>query len=150
MNPKNVLWQNNKVHATRHARQLQSLNKVSQILASGVHLHQAFSKVLDLLDKELGLNRGTISLLVPDDNEIRIESAHGLSQEKSKRITYRLGEGITGKVVQTGKTIIVPKVSQEPLFLNRFERWSVTKQDLSFICPAMSRSRGRRPPPSRA
>ncbi len=134
MNPKNVLWQNNKVHTTRYARQLRSLNQVSQILASGVHLQQAFSKVLDLLDKELGLNRGTISLLAPDNNEIKIESAHGLSKEKSKRITYRLGEGITGKVVQTGKTIIVPKISQEPLFLNRFERWNVTKQELSFIC----------------
>jgi Nif-specific regulatory protein len=36
--------------------------------------------------------------------------------------------------MQTGKAMIVPKVSQESLFLNRFERWNVTKQELSFIC----------------
>ena len=36
MAPKNTLWQNDTVHASQYAQQLQSLNKVSQILASGV------------------------------------------------------------------------------------------------------------------
>jgi transcriptional regulator with GAF, ATPase, and Fis domain len=49
-----------------------------------------------------------------------------------------MGEGVTGKVMQTGKAMTVLKVSQEPLFLNRFERWNVTKQDISFICVPIS------------
>ena len=32
---------------------------------------------------------------------------------------YRVGEGITGQVVQTGKPMVVPRVSREPAFLNR-------------------------------
>ena len=36
-----------------------------------------------------------------------------------KRVRYRLGEGITGQVVQSGKPIVVPRVSREPAFLNR-------------------------------
>jgi Nif-specific regulatory protein len=87
---------------------------------------------------ELGLNRGTITLLAPDGNEIRIEAVHNLSQEQSRKITYRIGEGVTGKVMQTGKPMIIPKVSHEPLFLNRFERWNVTKEELSFICVPIS------------
>jgi len=39
-----------------------------------------------------------------------------------------MGEGATGKVMETGKAMIVPRVSQEPLFLNRFDRWNVTKE----------------------
>ena len=94
--------------------------------------------MLDILDIELGLSRGTITLLSPDGNEIRIEAAHEFSQNQRRRITYRIGEGVTGKVMQTGKPMIVPKVSHEPLFLNRFERWNVTKHDLSFICVPIS------------
>jgi len=123
---------------TRDLKQLEALYKVSQILAAGTRQQQALADVLDMLDKELGLNRGTITLLSPDGNEIRIEAVHNLSREQSQKITYRVGEGVTGKVMQTSKPMIVPKVSQEPLFLNRFERWNVTKQDLSFICVPIS------------
>jgi Nif-specific regulatory protein len=122
----------------RGLKDLEALYKVSQILASGARQQQALADVLDTLDKELGLNRGTITLLAPDGNEIQIEAAHNLSKEQSQKIIYRIGEGVTGKVMQTSKPIIVPKVSQEPLFLNRFERWNVTKHDLSFICVPIS------------
>jgi len=118
--------------------QLGILYKVSQILSAGTRQQETLAAILDILDKDLGLARGTITLLSLDGKEIRIEAAHNLSQEQSQRITYRIGEGITGKVMKTGKPMIVPKVSQEPLFLNRFERWNVTKQDLSFICVPIS------------
>ncbi|MFZ0034538.1 MAG: nif-specific transcriptional activator NifA [Sedimentisphaerales bacterium] len=119
-------------------KQLEALYKVSQILAAGARQQQALADVLDTLDGELGLNRGTITLLAPDGDKIRIEAAHNLSEEQSRKITYRIGEGVTGKVMQTGKPIVVPKVSEEPLFLNRFERWDATKQELSFICVPIS------------
>jgi Nif-specific regulatory protein len=118
--------------------QLETLYKVSQTLAAGARQQETLASVLDMLDKELGLARGIITLLSLDGNEIRIEAAHDLSQEQSRRITYRIGEGVTGRVMQSAKPMIVPKVSQEPLFLNRFERWNVTKQDLSFICVPIS------------
>ncbi len=138
MAKKTTLWQNNVVYTSHQVQQLESLYKVSQILAAGARGQENLARVLEVLDNELGLNRGTITLLAPDGNEIRIEAAHNLSQEQSRKITYRIGEGVTGKVMQTGKAMIVPKVSQEPLFLNRFERWNVTKQDLSFICVPIS------------
>jgi transcriptional regulator with GAF, ATPase, and Fis domain len=134
MAKKNTIWQNDISHTSRQAQQVRSLTRIGQILADGARLNQAFSEVLNVLDKDLGLNRGTITLLAPDDNEIRIEATHGLSRQKSRSITYRMGEGVTGRVTQTGKAMIVPKISEEPLFLNRFERWNVTKQELSFIC----------------
>src|SRR5204863_239193 len=47
----------------------------------------------------------------------------------------KLGEGITGKVVESGKPIVVPRVSKEPAFLNLASRRpDHLKQELSFIC----------------
>jgi len=138
MAKKRTFLQGTGTYTVRPVPQLETLYKVSQILAAGVRQQEALTAVLDMLDKDLGLARGTITLLSLDGNEIRIEAAHDLSLEQSRRITYRIGEGVTGRVMQTGNPMIVPKVSQEPLFLNRFERWNVTKQDLSFICVPIS------------
>lgn len=135
---KKKVWKGGLRHTTGHLQQLEILYNVSQVLAAGAQQKQALSEVLNIMDNQLGLNRGTITLLVPGGDEIRIEAAHNLSQEQSRKITYRIGEGVTGKVMQIGKPIMVPKVSQEPLFLNRFERWNVTKEELSFICVPIS------------
>jgi Nif-specific regulatory protein len=130
--------QKSETRAERHVHELETLYRISNILSVVKNQKQSLAEVLDVLDSELGLNRGTVTLLGPDGSEIRIEVAHNLSQENSRKIRYRMGEGVTGKVMQTGKAIIVPKVSQEPLFLNRFERWNVNKEEISFICVPIS------------
>jgi Nif-specific regulatory protein len=124
--------------ATRQVREIEMLYKVSRILAAGTHRQQVLAEVMEVLEQELGLNRGTITLLAPDRREIRIEVAQSLPEEQSRSVRYRIGEGVTGKVMQTGNAMIVPKVSEEPLFLNRFERWNVTKEEISFICVPIS------------
>jgi Nif-specific regulatory protein len=125
-------------HATRHVRELETLYGISHILAAGKRQKQALAEVLDMLDSDLDMNRGTITLLGPDGSEIRIEVAHNLPQEHSRKIRYRMGEGVTGKVMQTGKPMIVPKVSEEPLFLDRFDRWNAAKEEISFMCAPIS------------
>jgi Nif-specific regulatory protein len=130
--------QNPVAQPTRHVRELETLYKISRILAAGTHRKQALAEVVDVLERELSLNRGIVTLLAPDGNEIRVEVAHSFPEERSRAIRYRMGEGVTGKVMQNGKAMIVPKVSEEPLFLNRFERWNVTKEEISFICVPIS------------
>ncbi|MBU1713094.1 MAG: sigma 54-interacting transcriptional regulator, partial [Proteobacteria bacterium] len=79
--------------------------------------------------------RGTITILNPLRNEIHIEVAHGISRNVVENVKYKLGEGITGRVIQTGKDVAIAKISQEPLFLNRTaSRKASNIQELSFIC----------------
>ena len=118
----------------RHVLELETLYRISQILAAGGQQKQTLAEVLDALDKELGMNRGTVTLLSPDSSEIKIEVAHNISLEQSRKVRYRMGEGITGKVIETSKAMIVPKVSKEPQFLNRFERFKSSKEEISYIC----------------
>jgi Nif-specific regulatory protein len=126
------------VYSGQHVKQLEVLYKISQALIAGQKQKQALAEVLNILDSDLGLKRGTITLLTPAGDEVMIEVTHNLSEEYSRKIRYRIGEGVTGRVMETGKAMIVPRVSQEPLFLNRFERWNVTKEELSFICVPIS------------
>jgi len=122
----------------KRVNELEALYKISQIITASSLQKQALSEVLDTLDTELGMRRGTVTLLAPDGNEINIEAAHDLSEQESRKVRYRIGEGITGRVMETGKPMVVPRASEEPLFLDRFKRSSITSEELSFICVPIS------------
>ena len=73
-------------------------------------------------------------MLDRDTGEIRVEASVGLG-EAGRGAHYRLGEGITGRVVESGKPIVVPQVSREPMFLNRIgRRKDLDKRDITFVC----------------
>jgi len=75
--------------------------------------------------------RSAVTLLDEDTRELAIRASTGLTAD-GQRARYRLGEGITGRVVDTGKPVVVPQVSKEPLLLNRAARRD--RQELTFIC----------------
>ncbi|MGQ0507018.1 MAG: sigma-54-dependent Fis family transcriptional regulator [Myxococcaceae bacterium] len=114
--------------------QLTTLLEVSQALSSSPELKGSLLRVLERLERNHEFVRGAVTLLDPQTGEIAIEASVGLSPA-AQQTRYRMGEGITGRVVESAKAIIVPKVSQEPLFLNRaFQRKPARGGDVSFIC----------------
>ncbi len=111
------------------------LYEISETLNEHLELKKALYKVLDLLSSRLDMVRGTVTILNPVRNEINIEVAHGISKSAMERVKYKLGEGITGRVIQTGKAVSIPKISEEPHFLNRTAtRKLKLDNELSFIC----------------
>jgi Nif-specific regulatory protein len=76
-----------------------------------------------------------ITILSPDNEELAVDVARGLSEEEKRRGKYRPGEGITGKVVATGRPIAVPLLNEEPTFLDRTgARKNLEITNLSFLC----------------
>ncbi len=111
------------------------LYEISKTLNEHFDLRISLYTVLDILSNSMDMVRGTITILNTLSNEISIEVAHGLSKSAMQRGKYKLGEGITGQVIQTGRAIAIPKISEEPLFLNRTaSRKNRNFQELSFIC----------------
>ena len=111
------------------------LYEISEALNVSMDLKKSLYRVLEILSDTMGMVRGTITILNPLRDEIRIEVAHGLSKAAIERGKYKLGEGITGRVIQGGKALVVPRISQEPLFLDRTATRKVAHQEeLSFIC----------------
>jgi Nif-specific regulatory protein len=111
------------------------LYEISKALNEHLDLKKSLYKVLDILSSSLKMERGTITILDPLRNEIHIEVAHGISKSAVSRVKYQLGEGITGRVIQSGKMIVIPKISEEPHFLDRTaSRKSRDFRELSFFC----------------
>ncbi len=110
--------------------------EISQTLNEHLDLKKALYRVLDILSSSMEMGRGTVSILNPLRNEISIEVAHSLSPSTIERVKYKLGEGITGRVIQSGKPFTIPKISEEPDFLDRTASRKKKKglEELSFIC----------------
>jgi len=121
--------------SARHRRELEALYRISEVLASEGRQREMLAEVLDILDDQLGMRRGTIMLLSPDRRELTLEVAHNLPARAGREVRYRMGEGVTGRVVETGRPGVVPRVSQEPGFLDRVHaRRQAEEGEMSFIC----------------
>jgi Nif-specific regulatory protein len=120
-------------HRSDAVQQLAVLAELGQILSSELSPRAAFEKALEILKLRHGAVRGAVTLLDAKSQEIRVEVSAGLS-DAGRFARYRLGEGITGRVVETGKPIVVPKVSREPMFLNRAGKRDLQKQEITYMC----------------
>ena len=112
-----------------------SLQEISTELSSALNLNEFMYKTFEILDSKLGLTRGTLRLFNPTSNDITIEVAHGMAEEAKRRARYKLGEGVTGKVIEEGKAAIIPQIGEEPQFLNKTRsRGDISRKNISFIC----------------
>ncbi|MFH2093710.1 MAG: sigma 54-interacting transcriptional regulator [Pseudomonadota bacterium] len=111
------------------------LYEISEALNKHMDMKKSLFKVLSVLSESLNLLRGIIFLINSESGDIRIEIAHGISEETTRKIKYLPGEGIIGRVIQTGEAAVVPRISEEPLFLDKTaSRKLGNGQDYSFIC----------------
>ncbi len=111
------------------------LYEITKAIHGTMDLRKALYNVLDILAEYLGMDRGSITLLNPDTSEIHIEVGHGISTTARTKGRYKLGEGVTGRVIESGRPMAVPHIDEEPLFLDRTGvRSRMDKSKISFIC----------------
>jgi len=116
-------------------QELAVLFEITRHMSASASLEDRMRKVLDVLHEKMGMHRGTLTLLDAESESLTIEIAHGLDDQAKKKGRYKIGEGITGKVVEAGEPIAVPNIGEEPLFLNRTgARKDLRRSRIAFIC----------------
>jgi len=116
------------------ATELRLLFEVSQALDGATDLSDHLEKALILMARYTGMMHGTLSLVDPDSSEIVVEASYGLKADDVRDIRYKIGEGITGKVIQTGVPAVVPQIFDDPQLLNKAGLRDVQKEDVAFLC----------------
>jgi Nif-specific regulatory protein len=115
--------------------ELQLLFDIARTFDKHVELRTALGPLLSLLESRAGLTWGMVTLLDRATGLLKIEEAYGLTPEEKNRGIYRLGEGLVGRVFETGIGITAPDLSQDGRFLNRAK--NRTREDLrglSYYC----------------
>ena len=120
----------------REELELAILSDVSKAIGGALELERVFEETMDILARELRMKRGTLVLLDKATNNLRIAAACGLTEQEKQRGTYRIGEGVTGRVVKTGRSLAIADIRQDPLFLDRTGARAQEKEraQVSFVC----------------
>ena len=114
-------------------RSLSVLSEIGKTLASGPELRGSLERILEKLEQHRGTVRAAVFLLDESTIEIGVEAAVGIPAE-GLRARYKVGEGVVGKVVQSGRPIVIPATGREPLVMNRaFQRRSGSTE-WSLVC----------------
>jgi Nif-specific regulatory protein len=115
---------------------------LGQSLSEQDDLSPALETLLDYMDKDMGVERAMINLHHRETGRIFIHRSMGLTDEEQARGVYLPGEGITGQVVELAKPVVVPRIGDEPAFLNRTGSLSCSDdREHTFICVPISRGK---------
>jgi len=119
-------------------RKLSTLLEASQALSATLDLHAGLKSVLEVLVRHHGAVRGAVVLQNENTGEVELEAVAG-AIAPGRRVRFKAGEGVIGRVIQTGKAVVVPRVSRDPLFLNRLsDRAELRNHELSYVSAPIS------------
>ena len=112
--------------------QLETLFRVSQVLSHPCPLWETLDQVLRILHDHGELRCGTVSLVDPDSGALRVSAIHGQPQRatEGEPVRYLPGEGLLGMVLERGEQVVLPRIADEPRFLNRLRLYD---RELPFI-----------------
>ena len=131
------------VDAGTDTRQLASLHDINHALTSTPNLRAALRRMLEILEREFEITRGAVvlgddKLTKPGEgsSELRLEAVHGSGP---RRLAIP-GEPITRRVIESGKPVVVPQTSREPLLSG--EGGDAGRRESTFICVPIALKNG--------
>jgi PAS domain S-box-containing protein len=99
---------------TRAREDLSALNTIAGVVTQSLDLDTVLGSALDKTLEIMRWNTGGILLLNRENETLYYRVHRGLSDGFVRDMYFRLGEGIEGKVAQTGETILVENTSTNP------------------------------------
>ncbi|MGZ8271647.1 MAG: nif-specific transcriptional activator NifA [Methylophilus sp.] len=97
---------------------LVTIYEIGKILSSSLELSKTLRQVLNVVSAHFNMQRGMV-LASRGSDHLSVIASVGFSLEEEARGKFQVGEGITGRIYQTGVPAVIPSVAEEPLFLNR-------------------------------
>jgi Nif-specific regulatory protein len=113
--------------------EVKTLYAISQKIGQVLDLDHTLGSILEILSKNLSMERGTVTLKDSETGLLKIIASHGLEPTERKRGIYQPGEGVTGSIFETAQPFAIPDIGKEPLFLNRTQSRNLAKSNLAFI-----------------
>jgi len=99
-------------------RQLSVINTFSRMLSQSLEFEQVMSTTVDMV---MGVMQVEVVIIfsLDDDGVLGVVSYRGIQEESAVSLDgMRLGEGLSGRVAETGQPLIIEDVSAEPKLCN--------------------------------
>ncbi len=106
--------------------QLAALFEVSSVLSRSLNLRETLREVLGVLHERSRLSHGMVCLVDDERGELLISAIHGSDAAALERVRYQRGEGVLGRILSTNEAWILPRIADEPRFLDRLNVYDAT------------------------
>ncbi|XPV75138.1 MAG: sigma 54-interacting transcriptional regulator [Desulfovibrio sp.] len=110
-----------------------ALLSICKAIDLALNLETALDSILRIFSDQLSMQRATITLYDSKTGHLSISASYGLSPEEQKRGVYKMDEGVTGRIFQTGEPFFVPDIDNEPLFLDKTGARKYHRELISFV-----------------
>jgi Nif-specific regulatory protein len=110
------------------------VQEAAKLITRSTDPEPAVQGILRLLSQLLGLNRGRVLLPDNETGSLEIRYAYGLTDGERARGRYMIGEGISGRVYQSGQVALIQNIDDEPTYLARaVDRTTLPDEAVAFI-----------------
>jgi len=136
--------ESNRKEETREAlyrRELATILRSSALINSSLNIEQVLDNAMKWAEEFMGAEASTVYELEDRSNELVVRLARGEKKRPLERITLKVGEGIAGTVVKTGKPMVIQDVSQEKKFTDRIDRLTGFRTKSAICVPLLLRNR---------
>jgi Nif-specific regulatory protein len=111
----------------------QTFLSISRLLGRTEDFKKTFLEIMEILEKELELERGMIFLFQEGSNSLELIEGRGLDKA-DKSVTYERGEGVIGRVFSTGEPVNIRNIVKDPNFRHKTGSRKKLSQPTSFYC----------------
>ena len=118
---------------------LVTLKMVQETLKRDTPLEESLNALLKILARDMEYVRAFMVIMDPKTENLKLSLTYSPAQTED--VTYSPGRGIIGRVFDSGEPITIPRLSDDPEFLNKaFGRSEEELKKLGFICvPVINR-----------
>jgi nitrate/nitrite-specific signal transduction histidine kinase len=121
-------------------QELSTLNAIAATVSQSLDLDEVLNLALDQTLQAIDIEAGGIYLLDEEANTLNLASQRGFSAQAVSEINrLQVGEGFSGRVIESGEPLVVPDVSTDP----RLTRMVVRKDGLRSLAVTPLNSKGR-------
>ncbi len=117
----------------RFHRELDTILRFSALVNSSLNILDVLDNAMKWAQEFMDAEASSVYELDEETNILFIRLARGEKKGPVERITLNVGEGIAGRVVQTGKPMVIQDVNKDPRFNDKFDMLTGFKTR-SMIC----------------
>lgn len=127
------------VKLKRRLKELNSLYQSTKLMASIQDLEELLGGIIRLAAQVLQAKTASLMLLDERTNELRIMASKGLDAETVRSVRMKIGEGISGYVMEYGKPLLVKDIEKD----NRFRRVNRRKYETKSLISVPMATKGK-------
>jgi signal transduction histidine kinase len=124
-----------------YRREVATILRSSALINSSLNIEQVLDNSMKWAEDFMGAEASTVYELEDRSNELVVRLARGEKKGPVGRITLKVGEGIAGTVVKTGKPMVIQDVSQEKKFTDKIDQLTGFHTKSAICVPLVLRSR---------